>query len=201
VSRRGKRRLRPRGLLLLLLVAALLIGVAQGLDRVARASIEASARDALGVETSVGRFSFGLIGGSSTLGALVVPEPAGFHGPHLLRIEKGDAQVGPSALWSDRIEIPAMTLEGIDLRVEFGTHGANFQEVLDHLGEGGDVSGPRVVVRRLVLRDVKITSQVSPLVPSLIYTHDEIVLDDVGGEDGIPIGKLLARVIEELAKR
>lgn len=198
---RKRKRLRPRGLLLLLLVAALAIGMAQGLDAAARRAIESSARDGLGVEAAVGRFSFGLVSGNSTLGDLVVPNPPGFPSDHLLRIGKGHAQVGPKALVTDRIEIPEMVLEDVDLRVEFGLKGANFQAVLDHLAQAGEPSGPRVAVKRLVLRNVSVTSQVNPLVPALVFDHDEIVLDDVGGEEGVPIGKLLGRVIEALAKR
>lgn len=103
------------------------------------AAIGKGASWATGVEASVEKVDVGLMSGALDLSGLRIANPPGFASPHFLAMQSARARWEGGTVFSDRIEISVLLLDGFDLNFERNASGSNWKPILDRLEQ---VSGP-----------------------------------------------------------
>lgn len=157
-----KKFLKIAGVLALLVVVAIGVGVwwvFHNIDSLAKRGIEQGGTYALGVPTTVDRVSLGIFSGDLSLSRLNVANPQGFASPHFLTLGSGDVKVTVNSLNQPVIDVPTLHLKGIDVNLEKGSSGANYQKILDSLARlkgSSKPSAPGSADKRLIIHDLAI---------------------------------------------
>ena len=184
---------------LVLLITAVIFYI----DLIASEAIERGGTAALGLETRVGRVWLGLLSTELSLSDMTVANPEGFEAPHLLKLEKGELEVGLSELRADPIVISRIVLSGIELNLEKDRGRTNFGVLLENLSRSeADASaskaegeaGAGLVIGEVLIRDVTARGQLIPLQgerTQLEVNVPEIRMRDLGsGESGMSMTQL-----------
>ncbi len=175
------------------------------IDAAAKTAVERVGSHALGVRTTLEELDLSLFGGDATLAGLTLGNPEGFATPHFLELGKGSIAVSLKSLLSDRVDVPSLVLEGIDLRLDRSDRGANYEIILARLKRLEGEKKPEkdsksFVIREVILRDVRVDATLSlagvrtPTVPLRI---EEIRFTNVG-EAGIPLSRVFGLVLKGL---
>jgi len=206
-------------IVLLLVVVVVVVGVVGyvAIDKLTKAGIEQGGTYAMGVETKLNNIHVGLLSGSVSLDGLSVANPQGFKADHFMSLGDGSVEVTLGSLMGDKVEVPSLKLNNVDLALEKDKGTANYQVILDHLAEvtggGGDEpaadtaeEGKKFVIKELVITDVNVKAEVIGGV-SVPITIPEIRLTDIGSESdkgvllkdlsGIILTAILATVVEQ----
>lgn len=188
------------------IVVLVVLGVVY-IDHLAKVGIERGSTWALGVDTTLDEAGIGIVTGQSELSGPMVANPAGYQGDHFLRLGDGSVRVALGSLTGSTVEIPSITLTGIDLNLEQTLGGANYRVIMDNLGRFESApaeeksSGKKFVIREIVLKDVKVhVSAASSIGPGIRATVPipQVRLTDVGSDsDG---GVIMAQLVGELLK-
>ena len=140
------------------------------IDSLAERAVERGATYALDVPATLESADVGLFTGGVEFSGLEVANPQGFTAPHFLKLSSTDADVALGSLASDTVEVPSITLVGIDLRLERTADGANYQTILDNLSrfESGEKTEPepdarKFVIRTLHIRDISVHVDTVPV--------------------------------------
>jgi AsmA family len=204
-----------RGGALRLLVIVLAVLALLGLlglflvDRAAAKAIETGGSYALGVPTRFCSTSVGLFSGEFALGELEVDNPPGFDEPHFLSLSEASTSVGFSKLFGDTIEIDRVEIRGVTIDLERKDGRANYDVILSHLQ---NVSGDKpaaqdkaageskqLVIRKLVLSDIKARLGLLPMVPASTITLPTLELNNVGTQDhGATVAQVFELLVREL---
>ncbi len=188
----------------IVLVAAALLGI----DRIARVGVETAGTYALGVQTTLGSMDVGLLSGRVGMSALDVANPEGFTSPHFLRMDDGRVAVTLGSLMSDRVEVPELTLSGIDMSLERKQGRSNYQTILDGLKKfesaeaapkpaAKQESGKKFVIAQAVISDVTVTVDMLGIgggSTSMPVKIERIELKDIGSDSagGVQLAELSA---------
>ncbi|MFI4916109.1 MAG: AsmA family protein [Phycisphaerales bacterium JB060] len=179
-------------------------------DTLAEQGVERGATYALDVSTELGSADVGVLSGRVELSGLSVDNPEGFEADHFLTLENADAGVTLGSLMEDVVEVPGITLTGIDLHLERTTSGANYKVIMDNLArfENGEQKDPdpdakKFVVRTLTLRDVTVHANIVPIggaigdLTTAEVTVDQVVLRDLGsGGEPMTIAEITTVVVK-----
>ena len=206
---------------LLLLVLLVLLGIGVGvlyynIDSLAKREIEQGGSSALGVTTKVGGVSLHVFSGELSLSGLNVANPSGFAAPHFLTLKKGEVVVALNSLNKDTVDIPKLSLSGIDVNLERSAAGSNYGKIIENLaklkGSSPPASGQekRFIIHELTIEHVSIHAdvlaapgQIGQIINSAVAVNvpiERIELKDVGrtgtgmGGTGVTM-KELSRVI------
>ena len=190
---------------LVLLIAAVIFYI----DLIASEAIERGGTAALGLETRVGRVRLGLLSTELSLSDMTVANPEGFEAPHLLKLEKGELEVGLSELRADPIVISRIVLSGIELNLEKDRGRTNFGVLLENLSRSeadpsaaGGEAGAGLVIREVLIRDVTARGQLIPLQgerTKLEVNVPEIRMRDLGsGESGMSMTQLAGELTKAI---
>jgi hypothetical protein len=204
-SRRG-------GALRLLLIAVVVLVVVGGagllfLDSAAAKAIETGGSYALGVPTRVESTSIGLFSGKFGISGLEVDNPAGYEVPRFLALNSAGTEVGIAKLLGDKIEIDRVEIRGVEIDLERKDGKANYDVILANLQKlSGDSepaaeagSSKQVVIKKLVLSDVKARIGLVPLVPATTISLPNLELNNVGTADkAATIAQVFERLVGEL---
>ncbi len=200
-------------LLIVVIVAVAVIGYV-AIDKIAKAGIEQGGTYAMGVETKLNRIHVGLLSASVSLNGLTVANPEGFKSEYFMTLGDGSVEVSLGSLMGDKVEVPLLTLNHINLALEKDKGKANYQVILDHLAEvsgprdepAEDTEGKKFVIKELVITDVKVKAEVIGGV-SVPITIPEIRLTDIGSDSdkgvllkdlsGIILTAILTTVVEQ----
>jgi len=193
-------------ILVLILVVAAVASVPLWVDAVARSGVEVGAREALGVPVQLAGIDIGLFRADCSLQGLEVANPEGYKDANFMRLEKGFLSVSASSLLSDKVVVPELTLDGLELNLERKTLKSNYGTILDNLKrmekeETPADEGRKFVIERVVIRNIKVTSRFSvagiarPPVPLEI---PEMTFQNLGSEGGS--GIVMAEVVGEVLK-
>ncbi len=157
---------------LLTLLAILLVLAGAGwfyLDHIAQTVVERGASRALGVPVQVESMALSPFSGGLGIDGLEVANPEGFSEEPLFRLDRGGVDVRLASLFSDVIDIPTLTLDGLNVRLERKGTGTNLDQVVERLrgngagdkssGDGGE-SGPPTRLRVGHLRIAGVGAQV-----------------------------------------
>lgn len=202
-------------LLVLVVVLVAVVGVI-AIDRLTKAGVEKGGTYAMGVETKLNSIHVGLFSGSVSLDGLSVANPEGFKADHFMSLGDGSVEVTLGSLMGDKVEVPSLKLNKINLVLEKDKGTANYQVILDHLAKvtgGGEEPAPdtteegkKFVIKELVITDINVKAEVigGMSVPIKI---PEIVLTDIGSDSdkgvllkdlsGIILTAILSTVVEQ----
>ncbi|MBK7877362.1 MAG: hypothetical protein IPJ77_16755 [Planctomycetes bacterium] len=163
------------------------------LDPIVGSAIGRGATYATGVETTVSSVDVGLTKGSFDLNGMTIANPPGFTSPHFLSIGTARARWENGTLFSERIEMPELVLDGFDVHLDRNASGSNWSKILEHLDQvsgakspgqepSPETKGTRALrVRRIVLDHVKVSLHLAD-VPLGAGTHalelPRIVIED-----------------------
>lgn len=198
--------------LLIILVIVLIVGAFVGaryVDGAARSAVESAATESLGVETTLEGMKIGILDSNCTMDGLRVANPEGFAGDTFLRMRQGHIDVNLGTLLDDTVEIPELTLDGIDVNIVLDGDRGNYDVILDNMAKDSDAeeSSRKYIVRNLRIREVNVQATLSPLAAvtgsqgSLVkLTVPEIVLKDVGsgGKDGVALAQLGDTIVQAI---
>lgn len=179
------------GLLLALLPLALLAlgSVVYHIDHLAKVAVETAGTHALGVRTTVGGVHVGLLTGTATMDDLRAANVPGFKDELFLHVAKSRAALTIGSLRQQTVEMPYITLKGIETYIEQSRGGGgNYQVILDNIKRSrGEPPTPTdkpakgFVIRDLRLQDVKVHVR-TLMAGNLLVTFEEIRLTNVGSE-------------------
>ncbi len=203
-------------LVVLVVVLVCVIGYVM-IDQIAKTGIVEGGTRAMGVETKLDGIHVGLFSGSVSLDGLSIANPPGFKADHFMSLGDGSVEVTLGSLMGDKVEVPSLKLNNVDLALEKDKGTANYQVILDHLAKvtgGGEEptadtgaeEGKKFVIKELVITDVKVKAEVIGGV-SVPITIPEIRLTDIGSDSdkgvllkdlsGIILTAILATVVEQ----
>ncbi|MBX3353241.1 MAG: hypothetical protein KF684_09925 [Phycisphaeraceae bacterium] len=190
----------------LVLVSALLFVVL--IDGIAKRGIERGGTYALAVPTTLDSASVGLMSGSFSMAGLEVKNPEGFTAPHFLKLGDGSVNVTLGSLTKDVVELPTLTLSGIDMYLVKEGGKANYQVIMDNLKrfeteekqKPATDDGKKFVIRRVELNDVTVRATVLPIggaANTVDVKIPQIVLNDVGsGGKSVSMAQIMDIVIK-----
>ncbi len=177
--------------LLVLLVLAT-IAVALYIDTIAKTAIERGATYALGVKTTLGSADVGLLSGTFSMGDLTVANPAGFESPHFTHLQEGGVEVAFGSLREETVELPTLTLSGLDIHLDKSEGKANYDVILENLSrfESGDdvekeTDGKKFVINEILIQRIVVHVQLLPIggdLTKLDVPIDEVRLRNVGSD-------------------
>ncbi len=195
------------GLCVALLVVVVVVIV--WIDQLGRVGIETGSTYALGTETKVDGVDIGILSGHSEMAGLNIANPKGFEGAHFLKLDQGVLDINLGSLTGDKVEIPLLSLSGIDMRLEKKEGKSNYQQIMDNLSRfesdktppPEQKEGKKFVIREVVIKDVKCHVQLLPLGgqwTEVTVPIDEVRLQNIGSDS--EAGVILAQLVNTLLK-
>jgi hypothetical protein len=194
-------------LIVLLIVGVVIAGIF--IDSIARKGIEAGSTFALGVPTSLEKASVGITSGTFSMAGLTVDNPKGFEGK-FMTLGSGSVAVSLSSLTSDTVVLPKFQLSDLELDLERGSSGANYQIILDNLKrlESGQKSkepskpGKKFKISEISISNVTVHADMlggpAGLTKVNVPIH-EIKLMNVGSDgSGVDIPELTSVILEAI---
>ncbi len=206
-----------RVVVLLVLVVVLVAVIAViAIDRIAKTGVEKGGTYAMGVETKLNSIHVGLFSGSVSLDGLSIANPGGFKAENFMSLGDGSVEVTLGSLMSDKVEVPSLKLNNINLALEKDKGTANYQVILDNLAKvtgGGEDPAPdaaeegkKFIIKEIVITDVKVKAEVIGGM-SVPINIPEIILTDVGTDSdkgvllkdlsGIILTAILSTVVQQ----
>ncbi|MEZ6193562.1 MAG: AsmA family protein [Phycisphaerales bacterium] len=201
-------------LLVLVVVVVAVIAVVM-IDRIAKTGVEQGGTYAMGVTTKLNGIHIGLLSGSVSLDGLSVANPEGFKADHFLKLGDGSVEVSLGSLMGDKVEVPSLKLNHVDIALEKDKGKANYDVILENLAKvtGSDAEpapdedeGKKFVIKELVITDVNVKAEVIGGL-SVPVKVPEIRLTDIGTDSdkgvllkdlsGIIVTAILATVAEQ----
>jgi hypothetical protein len=193
---------------LLVLVVIICIVVVIFIDGIAKSGIQSGATYALGVNTTLDKASVGIVSGKFSMDGLKVDNPKGFSGK-FLNLGNGGVAVSLSSLTSDTVVLPKLQLSDVEVDLERGSNGANYQIIMDNLkklesgkkpNEPATSNGKKFKISEISIRNVTVNVDLigGPSgLTKLKVPIDEIKLTNVGSDgSGVDIPKLTSIVLE-----
>lgn len=179
------------GVLVLVFLAALVVAVMR-IDSLARRGVEVAGTAATGVQTTLQDIQIGILGGEVTLTGLKLGNPAGYDAPHFMRLDKGHVAVTLGTLMEDKVVVPKLHLDGIDVHLEKKNGKANYEVILANMktDEGSaptqeQQAGKKYVIEELLITNVNVHAALLPIGGSLTKVEvnvPEIRLTNVGSD-------------------
>ena len=187
---------------IILLVIAIFV-VMSSIDSSARSAIEKGGTHALDVPTTLADIRVGLLSGKVSLKSLQIGNPAGFETPHFFRLQDGNVAVDLGTLLGNLIELPELTLSGIEMNLEKRDGKANYSVILDNLkrfqGDGAtpeegktdhadpaeEAGGRKYIIRKVTLHDISVQADLLPIGGKLTRVPikiEAIELENVGSD-------------------
>lgn len=202
-------------ILLVLVVVVVAVVAVVMIDRVAKTGVERGGTYAMGVETKLDGIHIGLLSGSVSLEGLSVANPQGFKADHFLKLGDGSVEVTLGSLMEDKVEVPSLRLNHVDIVLEKDKGKANYDVILENIARvtGSDAEpapdeaeGKKFVIKELIITDVNVKAEVIGGV-SVPVKIPEIRLTDIGTDSdkgvllkdlsGIIVTAILATVAEQ----
>jgi hypothetical protein len=200
-------------LLVLVVVVLGVVGYVM-IDKITKQGIEKGGTYAMGVDTKLDGVSLGLLSGNLSINGLSVANPEGFKSDHFLSLGDGSVQVTLGSLMGDKVEVPSLKLNHIDIALEKDQGKANYEVILEHLAQvtGGEEpaedagEGKKFVIHELIITDVNVKAEVIGGI-SVPIKIPEIRMTDIGTDSdkgvllkdlsGIIVTAILATVVEQ----
>lgn len=196
-------------LLVLVVVVLLAVGgiVAFGIsqvDSIARKLIERGGTHVLAVDTTLQKADVQFSKSAFEMHGLRIANPTGYTTPHFLTLDTGGVSLDAKTVQTELIELPTLTLTGIDVNLEKSQGKANYQQILENAKrfESSQPSqspskedGPKFVIRRIELKNINAHAQLLPLggdITKVDVAVPEVILTDVGsGGDPVTMAELI----------
>jgi len=199
------------GIVVLVIIAGL--GVHFFLDSAIKKGVETVGPKLVKVDVKLDGASLSILSGSGTLKGLVVGNPEGFKTASAISVGTASLAVQPGSIFSDKVVIRSVRVEGPEITLETGLHGSNLGKILDNLkaAGGGDKepeaakdqkAGKKLQVDEFVITGGKIhVSFVGLAGKTATLPLPEIHLQDLGkGPEGITGTELTRQVLSAVLK-
>lgn len=195
--------------IVIVLIILLIVAVAIGflfVDAIAKRAVEESGTAALGVSTTLDKANVGITSGTFQLEGLRVANPEGFTSAHFMTLGTGAVNVDFKSLTKDTVELPELTLTGIDVNLDRKGLKGNYDVIFENLkkleskGESSG-TGKQFVIRTVSVNDINVHVDVMPIggdATKLDLKIDNVTVNDVGS--GGDSGLALAQVWDVLMK-
>ena len=191
-------------------VIALVIVLSSSLDGMAKRAVESVGPKITKVEVKLDSVSLSPISGSGKVNGLVVGNPEGFKAPSAIRVGSATLAIQPSSLFSDKVIIKTINVEGPEITFETDLRANNLSKLLANINEttgGGKESqvekeepkaARKLQVNEFIVTGAKVNvSLTSPIVKSATVTLPEIRLKDLGtGPEGITAASLTKEMLQ-----
>lgn len=175
------------------------------IDQIAAAAIERGGTYAMGVQTKVDAADVALFGGRLEVSGLNIANPRGYSEASMLDSGLIAVAVKTGSLRSQRVVIPELRIENLDLKLERADGRYNLQVIADNLEKLGsgerDPDQPKpetkqkYVVEKIVIRNVTGSVEL-PVGDPLEIEIPEIVIENLTDENarGVVLHELIARI-------
>lgn len=205
----------------IVLVVVALLALWQ-IDRIAATGTRTVGSMLTGTKVDVEKISISPFAGDVQVKNFTVGNPEGFHNPIAIKVGKLHIDAGMKSLLSDKVVVEHLEVTGvaIDMEVKLGT-GSNLDVILKNVEKatGADkkkaeksaektekkekaAAQKQVVIKKLILRDSKVTVSSGLLKTSMVVPLIPIEMENVGeGKDlAGTISEIMTRIITEIAK-
>ncbi|HWB18899.1 MAG TPA: AsmA family protein [Phycisphaerales bacterium] len=189
------------------------------INSIARKAVEIGATKALGVNTTLKSADVHPFAGKFAMSGLDVANPEGYSSPHFLAMDSGKVDLSLKSLTSDTIELPTLTLDGLDMNLQKVKGKANYDVIIANLKKlesdkptEPSSPGKKYVIRTLLITNVKAhvdTAEFAGDLSKVDVPIDKIELHDVGSGGkplsmsdltGVVLKAVFAALIENGAK-
>ena len=205
----------------LIVLAVVLALVLWQIDRVAAAATRTVGSALTGTKVDVQSISIRPLLGLVKVKGFSVGNPEGFHKPEAIKVGTFHVDAGMKSLLSDKIEVEYLELSGVAIDYEYTfSKGSNLDVILKNVEKatGADkkksepaksekksdkpAAQKQVVIRKLLLKDARVTVSSGALKTSMIIPLVPIEMENVGeGTDlGGAISEVLTKIITEIGK-
>lgn len=119
--------------LVVLVVIAAVVGVAFFLDGTIKKGVETVGPQIAKVDIRLDSVSLSLLSGSGSVKGLVVGNPEGYKTPHAISVGRASLAISPGSVFSDKVVIKSVRVEGAEIYYEGGLSGDNLRKILDNV--------------------------------------------------------------------
>lgn len=190
--------LRKALIALALLVVVLVVGLVLFLDSIVKAGIGTAGSHVLGVPTSAGSVSIGLISGKTTIEKLEVDNPQGYAPVKFLNLGSVSVEAPFSQLTGEKIVIDRIALSDLVIDLEKGKDGKlNVEKIVDNMKKATGADKPQEPKPEAPPGESK-----EALVKELRLERVTVNLRNIaGGKDGVVEVKLPDLVVRDLSSK
>ncbi len=189
------------GLVVVLVVAFYLFG-----EGAIKSAVETAASKALGVAVTIEDVDLSILRGRVGIEGLVVKNPGGYANENLLELGEGLVAVNVGSLLGDTVKIREIKLDGAKLTMEQKGLSNNLKEIIDRLPKGSKAdeqpAGKKLHIDKLEIANTNVRVKLLPVpgkVDTVSLNLDPIVMENLGSESKLDIGKLTAKVLGAIA--
>jgi hypothetical protein len=196
--------------LVVVVVIAIVVGVAFFLDGGIKRGVETLGPQLTKVDVKLDSVTVSLFSGSGKIKGLVVGNPPGYQTPHAIRVDAASLALTPSSVFSDKVIIKSIRVESPNIYYEAGLGGDNLRKILDNVSEatsGSEPAATNSAAKKLQVDDLVITgAKVNVSLKgsggfAAPITLPDIHLTNLGqGPEGITAGDLTKKIISEITR-
>jgi hypothetical protein len=191
---------------LLIVLILIVLVVLVWIDNLARMAVERGSTYALGVNTSLNSADIKVLSSDFAMSSLNVSNPERFKSKHFMTLEQGDVALTAGSLMEPVVELPTLTLTGIDMNLEKKDGTSNYKVILENLKrfESKDPNAEpakKFVVRKVLIKDVNVHVDLigGGNLTKLDVPIDLIELNDVGsGGKPVRVSDLMGVILKAL---
>jgi len=193
------------GILLIFVIAV--AGIYIGRSYIVKSAIETGSEYGLGVKTTLGSANLDLGGRSIVLNDYEVSNPEGYDGDFFLNIKHGMVDLGEGSIFADETRIDSLIFNGVNLSFEVKDQKGNFSVILEKIKKIGLGSSSenehKFFIKKLAVRNIKVDAELDFLKQKkgMTFTVDNIIMENLGGDEGVPLSEIAAKLMKTLINR
>lgn len=196
---------------LVVIVLAVVAGIAFFLDGAIKKGVETVGPQVTKVDVKLNSASLSLLSGAGSIKGLVVGNPEGYKSPHAISLGSASLAVSPGSVFSDKIIVKSIRVEAPEIIYELGPGGNNLKKIQANVeaatGGAGDKSAPaaaqpgkKLQVDEVIITGGKVTLAVAALGGKGVTAPlPDIHLTNLGtGPEGITAAELTKQVLSQV---
>lgn len=174
-----------------------------------KTAVESLGPDYLGVPVRLGSAEISLTDGSGVLTDLVIGNPAGFAGPHSMRIGRVMLALDPTQISGELVVVKDLSIEGAEVAIVAKGTQTNLQTIMNNLDSGENAqSAPaqdassemKMIIDKFAFTNAK-TSLSSDLIGDKTVNLPDINLSGIGRKSsGVTIEEAVSQMLRPIIK-
>jgi hypothetical protein len=205
--KKGMKILKIVGLAILVVLAIGILGFYIFGEGLIKSGVEKAASNTLGVGVSIKKVHLSLLQGKVGIEGLVVKNPQGYANENLLELGDGQVELDIGSLMSNTIRIKQIKLDGTKLTMEQKGLTNNLQEIIKRLPKeeakpAAEEKGKNLLIDRLEITNTNVKVKLLPVpgkADTVSLNIDPIVMEKLGSDSKMSIGKLTAKILTAIA--
>ena len=126
--------------LVVLAIVGFVAYVAMNSGSLVKTAIEELGPDYLGVDVAVSEVNLALLEGSAQVKGLVMGNPSGFSGPHMMKLDEIKVVIDPDQVSESLVVMKEVLIDGAEIAAIAQGQRTNFQQLMDNLDSTGGSS-------------------------------------------------------------